>query len=244
MIPIEWFRVIHTEGDFPEGVTPEFLADLYDLLMKFGGEDSDKPLRRLSVTTPREIHCCVVTEERINVLVSSIPGGLRGTGAAAIILSDPLNSYIAWDTAVSLDEVKRLIADVDEEMRHVVGAFDPVTGERNRCPRAFTVSTKLRVDDLFDERGKMHVVPELATPQEALESFDKPEALTILERDDGVAVICRVEDAAYILKRSEIVYQLLKLHHGIDDGDILQLGAREQVMLIDKAMRLLKKMGL
>lgn len=241
MVSIEWFRPVHTEGDFPEEATPELLADLYDFLMKFGDQDPSINLRRLSVTSPKEIHCCVVTKEFPNIAISADPGGLTRAHMSAIILADPKNSFAAWDERISVDDVVQMIAEVDEEMRTHPGAFDPETGERVRCPYK-TAKTKMEVERMFDSRGKVILIPEGADPEEARQCFDKPDEVSILMMENGQPVLCRKADEGYILKRTEVISQLLKVHHGIEGGDMSDLSAREQVIILDKAFKLLAKM--
>lgn len=241
MVPIEWFRSIHTEGDFPEDSTPELLVDLYDFLMKFGDQDPDINLRRLSVTLPREIHCCVVTKGFINISVSADPGGLSQRHMSAIILADPENSFVAWDARISVDDVVRMIAEVDEEMRTRPGAFDQETGERIRYPYK-TAKTKMEVERMFDSRGKVILIPEGADPDEVRQCFDKPDEVGILAIENGRPVLCRKADIGYLMKRTEVCMQLLKVHHGIQDGDMSDLSARERVIILDKVYKLLAKM--
>lgn len=241
MVPIEWFRSVHTEGNFPEGSTPELLADLYDFLMKFGDQDPDIDLRRLSVTSPKEIHCCVVTKGFIIILISADPGGLSQRHMSAIILADPENSFVAWDARISVDDVVQMIAEVDEEMRVRPGTFDPETGERVRCPYK-TAKTKMEVERMFDSRGKVILIPEGTDPEEVRQCFDKPDEVSILAIKNRRPVLCRKADMRYLMKRTEVISQLLKLHHGIRDGDISCLSAREQVSILEKVFKLLAKM--
>ncbi|MFC1702966.1 hypothetical protein ACFLZO_00690 [Patescibacteria group bacterium] len=241
MVSIEWFRSVHTEGDFPEGATPELLFDLYDFLMKFGDEDPKIKIRRLSVTSPREINCCVVTEEMVSIALSVDPGGISRKHMSHIILADPASSYVAWDGRISVEDIVAMIAEVDAEMRNRPGAFDPETGARMRFPYK-TAKTKMEVDRIFDLRGKVVLIPIGADPEEARHCFDKPDEVMILTMQDGRPALCRKADEAYLLKRTEIVVQLLKIHHGIQDGDMSGLSAIQQALILDKAHKLLAKM--
>lgn len=240
MVSTEWFRPVHTEGDFPEGATPELLADLYDLLMKFGDEDPKIKLRRLSVTSPREVHCCVVTEKFINIAVSADPGGMSQQHTSVIITSDPVNSFVAWDERVTVDDVVTMIAEVDSEMRKRPDTFDPETGERVRCPYA-KAKTKIEVERMFDVRAKVILIPPGADPEEARLCFDKPDEVSILSLENGRPALCRKSDEQFLLRRSEIIAQLLKVRFPDAEGDLFSLSEDEQAILLEMAAKILSK---
>jgi len=190
------------------------------------------------------VHVSAVSAEgNMNMVVSAHGGGaFIGQYCVGYVLSDPLPSGLIWDVRISHDDVRRMIATIDEEMRVVPDAFDADTGARKRSPRMTGVELLVPVDNHFKERGDLLVVPPGMDPEEYRQLFDRPEALMILMREDGIAVLCRAEDGAYIMKRSEVIRQLLKLHHGIDDGDMSGLTPAEQVSILRKALKLLKKM--
>jgi len=244
MVDISWFTAHKVSGDhdFPPP-PPELLADLCDIVLKFGIDDPRVAIRRLSLAGERPVHVSVVSSEgNINTVVSSQGGGVFiGERCVAFLLSDPLPSGLVWDVGISLDDVRRFIATIDEEMRAVEGAFDEATGARLRSPRAAGVEFLISVDVYFKERGDLVVVPPGFDAEEYRALFDRPEALMVLTREDGINVLCRAQDGAYIMKRSEVIRQLLKVHHGIEDGDMSGLTHEQQVALLKQAFKILRR---
>lgn len=243
MVEKSWFEPQQYFNGTIDGVTADLLADLYDIVAKFGSENPGTETSHLHLFKPSEVYVSAVTREgNMNMIVSSIQGGIEVSCAVGILLSDPLPSAVVWDKRVGTEDVREFIARIDGFMRKKEGAFDPGTGERLRKPFVDRQSAKMRVDDFFLMRGKILTATGGLSAAETRENFDRPEELTIMVSADGTEVLCRREDEEYISRRTEIILEIAAERYGARDSDaIARIPKRELEMILLEAIDRLDK---
>ena len=230
---IELFQFKEGSIELP-GLNPELLANLNDLVRKFGIDDP-MGVRRISSKFPSDIGVTVSSEENIASTLVFGEGGQMTEGCFSLKLQD---GFVLWDKLVSSNDIKELIRVWDGAMK-ARGGIDSDTGERLRRPYRKGPPEKRSVEQTFSKPGAVMMVTLPYPNAEALISeFDHPEELVTISSPLGGMNICRKSDLPILQRRREVVIEILAIE-GISESDIAKLSLDEVLALrkkIDEAM--------
>ncbi len=202
-----------------EGLTPQTLLDLEDILYKWGQVYVDTQERRFDLQDtglgfPLYLSGSAMPDSRsMFITKSSVPD--HGLHIFDVESNDKEESdQIFWDKDLTVEEAKRSIQVIDAKGLQR-GLVDLSTGERIplSAEEAYIWKSEppyYRVSEVFSNRGSAFMVFPGQDPNEILTHFDHPEELVIQEVPDGGAVIVKRSDIVYLKKREEIVLEILK----------------------------------
>lgn len=230
------------DGKLPhelEGFSPAFVADLRDMVAKYGAEVRGiEGLRRMNLPTPLACQATVTVPPSRMGNISLRPAPFDGdvSRLCILILDDAARSYVQWDRRVTVAEVKAAMAAVDAEMAH---CRDPLTGARRRVVCDTFAPPQLSVDAVF-AGGKVVRLSADVDPSVMRLQFDRPGEV-VIERADGGAVLRRMTETELEARRDEVTARVLAKHGVRDDGDVEAMSRdRLQDMLAEIAAELEK----
>ncbi|KPJ86046.1 hypothetical protein AMJ57_00595 [Parcubacteria bacterium SG8_24] len=180
------------------GLDSDGLANLYDLVIKFGTDIPGVAQRRLCHPTAGSPCVRATSGKRHDIIVSRRPDGVRFEDAWVVHLLDLSGSFVAWQRGVALDEVRSLIDETDALMARN-GHVHPRTRERLRVGNGEVgIRRKHAVDEVFNERGLI-IPPFPGMDVEALrQMFDRPEEVATL-RGTTRSGLVRRRDVFFLL---------------------------------------------
>lgn len=184
------------------GLDAAFVADLYDLVAKYGEDVRGVPgLRRLTLPGPKPVYASVTVSPSPyrHVLLSAMAGAMMAGNAHAMLLKDGKPSALMWDKSFSLADVRAAVVAADAERPE---CRDPATGARRRVISDGWSRATLSVDAVFDKKG-MVIFPsgDDADVQMLLAQFDRPDDLTVVDAGEGRKGLCRKADLPRIARR-------------------------------------------
>lgn len=197
-----------------EGLSSEFIADLHDLVAKYGADVRGvEGLRRIGLPTPRpsQVTVTVPPSAQRNMTVRPVPADEDVSAICIMLLGDETDSYILWDRRCTVADVRDAMARVDAEM----AAFrDPATGTRMRIASDTYAPPPLSVDATFDRRGKVMTLPADIDPDVVLHQFDRPDDVAVVPDASGSGRhgLCRKEDLGRVIRRAGAVARVLARH--------------------------------
>jgi hypothetical protein len=196
------------------GIDAGLLADLYDLVAKYGVDVAGaEGLRRYGFTLPKAIHVSVTVQpsRQRNMILSPWAGGARVDASHFFMIKDGVASFVLWDRTYSVADVRAAIAAADAEM----DAFrDPLSGARRRIASDAFSKAKLQVDVVFAQRGKA-VMPGDGIDIETLrQQFDRPDDVAVVTMPDGRQFLCHRRDERGFdpARKEEAILRMLERH--------------------------------
>lgn len=201
--------------DIPPGLTAELLANLHDVVQKFGAVDQDAPVQRIYLDAPHEVYVSASNDSNRKMMIIVGEGGQASHGAHVIRVLGSNPDIVIWDKRVTVEAVKCFIEAIDIIAKEH-GPIDPATGERKQTNRS-TDGGKRSVETTFHQPGVVVLVlPGGLSAKECLDSFDHPELLMIVEMPGGGGeVIVKKDDYNYRQRREQVVHSILK-EEGVD----------------------------
>ncbi len=189
-------------------LTPELLADIYDITEKFGTINEEDQIINFSSGDLGLGH-------KLYISISSILGNknlvisknvVMISGSKMVKLKD---GYLVWDKTLTVEDVINTINKVNE-LAKKYGLMDHDNKRKRICGNFVEKNADLyRVDEIFQKQGTVFIVPDGKDPDKILKSFDCPEKLTIITESFGT--IIRLKDSVeYLEKRKNIAMELLK----------------------------------
>lgn len=213
----EQFKFRFSRPSEIKGLTPEIANDLYDIVRKFGQvspEEQAVRFRSGNIGLGFELFITAsIKPDNHNMLVR------KGdtVSSANITLVQARRATIMWDRTLSVEEARRAIIRIDEEVA-LAGLIDPQTKKRKPIPaeQAINRSTVLyAVDSVFTTPDAGFMVLPGQDPRRVLQQFDHPERLEIVLNPMGGVTITLKESLPRLQKRAKIVDQVLR-EQGID----------------------------
>lgn len=207
-----------------EGLSPELLLDLRDLVQKFGCKDPEEAVTRLSHTEPIDMGVTASVNSDNYTLIIFGPGSIMGLGGPSChILPLPDTHMVVWDKRVSIEHVQQFILAIDTHMCHHGGILS--NGQRKDL-NLYAHGPTLKVDDVFQDEGNfMPVLPPPGEPatEEVLRGeaerlcrqFDKPHELRFIVRSSGQCGLIHQRDEEYHFQRDQALQRVFA-RHGID----------------------------
>lgn len=219
-----------------KGITAEFLADLNDLVKKFGIRDADYPcVRRLSMKEPKEIYVAASTDKTNPTTIVAGAEGVASQGSLIIRLT---KGIIVWDKRVGIDDVRDCIAIIDAFMRE--RGFINENGER-RQTNYVSRSAKFSVDSVFATPASiMPLLPGMPDAETMRQQFDKPEEVAIFSNPlfPEQISLCHKRDIELIRQRQNVVKNMLEKRGLATQKAIANLSIEELVILRAEIKRL------
>lgn len=184
------------------GLDAAFVADLYDLVAKYGEDVRGTPgLRRMTLPADPPIHVSVTVSPSPyrHVMLGTMAGAMMAGDAHAMLLKDGKPSALIWHKSFSLEGVRAAIAAADAARTEF---RDPQTGARRRVHRDGFSGARLSVDEVFDAKGKV-IMPsgDDGDAEQLRQQFDRPDDLAVVEVGPGNQVLCRKADARRVQRR-------------------------------------------
>lgn len=210
----------------PPGLTDDLLAELYDLINKFGIKREKEILVQLSINM--EIKVSGSTEpgdfslmiSRNGKIVNPIFCQINGPGS------------VTWAPELTVEEVELFIATIDEMMAFL-GSIDKVTGQRIQTNFRTENENKLSTAEIFAEVGT--IVPVFAPGQEEhlRSAFDEPDQVAIIDGPpfSSIKVLCHVRDLDYMRIRAKTTKKVFEKHGLRNTESIAKLTPEELVAL-------------
>ncbi|MBP7134386.1 hypothetical protein KBA73_04175 [Patescibacteria group bacterium] len=220
------------------GVTAALLADLYDLVCKYGARDSEEHVIQLMISRPVRITVTLSSRPemyRMLIIQDGVTGRegvhaleIRGAGTGDMIL---------WDKRIEVRHLRYFI-DLCDRQAAEVGLFDFERGERILRPHREERS-RMSVEAVFSHPGAvMPVFP--GQDAEALrQGFDRPECVVILEHPLQGKFLCHIDQIAVVKQRQALAEAYLA-EHGIKIEDIAQMSFQEILQHRDAIGRIMQ----
>ena len=189
-------------------LTPELLADIYDITEKFGTLNEEDQIINFSSGDLGLGYKLYISISAIlgnkNLVISKNVVMLNGS--KMVKLKD---GYIIWDKTLTVEDVINTINKIDE-LAKKFGLMDH-DNKRKRIGGNFVEKNTDRyiVEDVFEKQGTVFMVPAGKDPEKMLGLFDHPEKLTIVTEPFGTTI--RLKDGTeYLERRKNIAMELLK----------------------------------
>ena len=219
--------VFEDEPEGPQGVSPEFLADLHDLVLKFGGYAGIEK-RILSELGPVEIHIMVNPDPSVSAIIVMGAGGQATEGLyGGSFVSDGI---FFWDKRIKVEDIVSLIKRVDTAFVED-GWVDPQTEERIRKEDIQIPPSPRSVAQTFQVHDAVLPVASGVDPESVCSQFDHPEELAIIEGPLGTYCICLLKfrhmALAQIQRRRETLREM-----GVSDDDLETMTGEEALELL------------
>jgi hypothetical protein len=181
--------------DALSGADAAFLADLHDLAAKYGTDvQGVEGLRRVALDVGAKtvfVSVCVEPSPYRSILVSPWTGGGSVTASHKMLMRRTA-SFVLWDRSIALADVRAGMIALDAEM---AAAREPLTGARLRMVSDRGANAKLRVDQIFAERGKAIGSYHGDDPEAFRLQFDRPDDVAVVTAPDGRKMLCHRRDA-------------------------------------------------
>lgn len=221
------------------GLSADLLADLYDLVQRFGIRTSPyadvrtafaDPAHQLYVLTSnsetdlRALTICRIPE--INLL-------REDDLLVSLFHSDEPTGIVSWSKNVPIKDVRSCIRTVDGKMFDQ-GFVDKRTYERIPIT-APSVKGRLCVEDIFiwPER-RMWIQPSISPVRPLLQRFDRPADLEYVSTDDDAGFICRRRDVKRIELRRKVkrkARDAVLFRHGLTNEDLHNLPSKKMMRI-------------
>lgn len=198
-----------------EGLTPNLLTDLEDIVRTYGHVDPDGELvifghdnpfnTYISAGIRPESHGFFITKDRNKEI--------------AVITTN--HGPIFWGRTLTAEEATGLVDNVNKLAKEV-GLYDPETGKRKPFPEPTILPpAKYRVDEIFETAGSVYLLMPTQNPEKELQKFDRPEELVVEVDELGFGRIYKKSSVDHLEKRKRIVEGIL-LERGLDTSDLLK----------------------
>lgn len=233
-----------------DGLTPELIADIYDLVQNFGEEDLEKEVVTYSFYEPEEGLSChgrcdnITCRDLENGLMTCLNYCKKSNAlmvGSSLCESDSLLifpvqsekiSRIHWDAYIEPSYVQFLIdcCDIDAVMKK---RFDFQTGCRKNIATIAQLES-IYVDELFTSRQAVYFLDYfgLEDPADALTLIDIPDEVKFIEHDRfGFAMIHRdskISEQDYV----QIILRVLDRHGIISEDDWVEFISDDELRSI------------
>lgn len=148
-----------------------------------------------------------------NMILSPWAGGARVDASHFFMIRDGVASFVVWDRAYSVADVRLAIAAADADMD---ATRDPMTGARRRMASDALSKAKLQVDVVFAERGKAVIAGDGIDLETLRQQFDRPDDVAVVTRTDGRRFLChRRDERGFDPARKEQAILRMLERHGI-----------------------------
>lgn len=212
------------------GVTARLLADLYDVVAKFGADVNGVAIRRLCVNATKAIYVTVVVppSPMRSMMISRMPGNINEHDCHRFLLKDGRASWVRWDKLFSIEDINAFIAAVDAEMR----AAGCVASDGTRLRRASERFSdwKMPIDRVFVRRGRV-IEPGNIDAESLRRQFDRPDDIAVITDAAGRQLLCRAADVGYIELRSQLAKEVLRRHGVSSPADLQNLPPKERAAI-------------
>lgn len=189
-------------------LTPELIADIYDVADKFGTLNEEDHITNFSSGDLGLGHKLYISMSTIsgnkNLVISKNVVMLSGSNMVKL-----KDGYIVWDKTLKVEDVINTINKIDE-LAKKYGLIDH-DNKRKRIGGNFVEKNteRYRVNEIFGKQGTVFMVPAGKDPEKMLGLFDHPEKLTIVTESFGTTI--RLKDSSeYLERRKNIAMELLK----------------------------------
>jgi len=194
-----------------EGFTPALLANLHDVVRKFGTVDEDNDVVQLETAFPVEMYVSVsLHSENYSILVVGSGAEMSDKSDFIQIEKDPLKedqSVVYLDDKLTVEDVNSFIETIDELMMGR-GFIEKKTGERLYSNGLEDES--FVVEDFFFEPGTIMVLDDEIDPEVVRQQFDDPKSVVILRGYAENVCLCHLRDYLYLLQRLAIIKSVLR----------------------------------
>lgn len=216
------------------GVSKDLIADLQDIVYKFGTVTADDQMVRFINDDPNLlISASIKPENRGNLIVA-----VSTTPQEGISILKTNKGIILWDKSLTAKDAKEAVAKIDAAALEA-GLINRSNGERIPLPPEASFASQgeflYRVDEVFDNPDAgMPIFDE--DPESLLKRFDKPVELTVITRwmqGRKVQSIVRKKDIEYHEKREIIAREILAEQSiDINNPEVLENLSIEKIMEI------------
>ena len=206
---LKHFELKEPQEDLP-GLTAELLADICDLVKKFGIKDTGEMMCRASLKEPKEIHVSSSLRPDNYSIIIIGPGGASIEGAFPFSVGE--GTFVLWDRRISLVDMEVFIQEVDRIMDEE-GYIDHETGQRIQTILQDREEKKYSVENVFVTKGStMPVMFGGPNAETMRQQFDQPDKVVIIETPFGGKALCHVRDLDLMEKRRQAVDAVLQAH--------------------------------
>lgn len=221
------------------GLSADLLADLYDLVQRFGIRTSPYADVRMAFADP---------EHQLYVLTSNSETDLRALTICRIpeinllreddllvslFHSDEPTGIVSWSKNVPIKDVRSCIRTIDGRMFDQ-GFVDKKTYERIPITSP-SIKGSLRIEDIFvwPER-RMWIQPSIIPARQMLQRFDRPADLEYISTEDDAGYICRRQDVKLIELRRKLkrkARDTVLMRHGLTNEDLHKLPPKKMMRI-------------
>lgn len=194
-------------------VTAEFLADIYDMVIKFGNVAPEDGISRFAIS---EEYSISAKDDNSSIIITS-----SADEKGAHFFGIKGGSRVYWPKSLSpkwlldrMELIDKYCADKD--------LIDKETGARIRIDQDPDYRLpKLSVEKNFQTRGA--AMPAFGRDPEVLrQEFDRPEDLAIIQDSFGTVSLCHKRDVEY-LERRRLVAERVMAKNGIELDNIVDM---------------------
>jgi hypothetical protein len=206
-------------GPLP-GLTIDLIDDLFDLLRCFGRAVKEGPHLFVAVTRPKSmlVRISAVLGDKRMYITSRHDESPEGI-PCLIQLGDP-KKFVAWDTALSIEDAHMFISAVDQSLREFPGSFC-TKGSRQRVAAELSERLFFRsVESTFVTAEDMMRVVQPSRLAVIREQFDKPDELVPFVDHFDRTFLCRLAHLDEI-KRRDAAKMRVSMRRGISNADQL-----------------------
>ncbi|MBI4458257.1 hypothetical protein HY633_04810 [Candidatus Uhrbacteria bacterium] len=230
----QFLDLFRPSTDLLEGMTPELLADLFDLVSRFGHPHPDANAYRLHISEPVTMYVMIE-------YIMPRPFIMTAIGDPDVIddipawLPEFAEGSLRWDVRLSASMAETFIEKFDE-MAARRGMLDPATGWRNVPPHP-----KFMIAKIFTEKDAVfHFPPGEPGAETVRNEFDEPDRLAVIPCGPGANLFCLAserESTAALVPFVESVY----LRYGIAAPEDFDRPPEDLDALKDDIRRILKR---
>ena len=231
----EFLNQFLPKKDLPDGLTPELVADLFDLVSRHGRPHEEENTYVLWTEKPVTMYLMVKYVMPRPYTLTALGEIETGQEVPIFIRELQGGGTLNWDIRLSASMAEDFIGGFDETLAGL-GFIDADTGVRKLWP-----NPRFGVDKIFTRPGVIfHLLPGEPDAKTIRQEFDHPEHVAIVPCGPGASLMCLIgerEATAEYVPFVESVY----LEHNIATAEDFKRPAEDLDVLQDDIRRVLKK---